>query len=67
MKKFCRLSLIAVMAVGPMALVGCDDTVSKKEESKMNSDGSTMKTTETVKKGDDGSMSTEKTMSIRRI
>ena len=62
MKKFCKLSLIAVMTVGPMAMVGCDDTVSKKEDMKVNSDGSTMKTTETVKKADDGSMKSEKTM-----
>lgn len=62
MKKICKLALMGVMAVGPMAMVGCDDTVSKKEDMKVNSDGSTKTETETVKKGADGSIKTEKTM-----
>ena len=62
MKTFCRLSMIGVLAIGSATLVGCDDTVSKSEQSKTNPDGSTMTKTETVKKDDDGSMSTEKTM-----
>jgi hypothetical protein len=62
MKTFCKLSLISVMALGPMALVGCDETVSKKEETKVNADGSTRTETETVKKGEDGSTKVEKTL-----
>lgn len=62
MKTFCRVSLIGAAALGSAALVGCDDTVSKSEETKMNADGSTMKQSETVKKDDDGGMTVEKSM-----
>lgn len=62
MKTFCRLSLMGVVAIGAAALVGCDDTVSKKEETKVNSDGSTRKEVETVKKDDDGGTKTEHTV-----
>lgn len=57
---FCKLSLIAAMSLGSAALVGCDETVSKHEETKVNSDGSTKTNTETVKKEADGSVKTEK-------
>jgi hypothetical protein len=62
MKKFCKLALIGVMAAGPMALVGCDETVSKKEETKVNSDGSTKTEVESVKKTADGGTKTEHTV-----
>lgn len=62
MKTFCKLSMIGVMAIGSAGLVGCDETVSKKEETKMNSDGSTRTETETVKKDSEGNMKKESTM-----
>lgn len=62
MKTFCKLSLIGLMAIGSTALVGCDETVSKKEEAEVNSDGSTKTQTEIVKKDADGGVKTEKTV-----
>ena len=40
MKTISRLSLIAAMAVGGAGVVGCEETVSKTEETKVRSDGS---------------------------
>lgn len=63
MKTICKLALMSTMAIGSVGLtVGCDDTVSKHEESKQNPDGSTMKQTETVKQGSDGSVKKETSM-----
>jgi hypothetical protein len=63
MKTLCKFALISSLAVGGVGFaVGCDDTVSKHEETKMNSDGSSKKETETVKQSSDGTVKTEKTM-----
>jgi hypothetical protein len=62
MKTISRLSLIAAMAVGGAGVVGCEETVSKTEETKVRSDGSSRTETETVKKEADGTVKKETTM-----
>ena len=62
MKTFCRLSLMGALAIGSAGLVGCDETVKKSEETKVNSDGSTRKEVETVKTDGDGGTKTEHTV-----
>lgn len=62
MKMICRISLMGAMAVGTAGLIGCDDTVSKTEETTVRSDGSTKTEKETVKVDGDGGVTKEKSV-----
>ena len=61
MQTISKLALISTLAIGGAGLVGCDDTVSKTEETKVSTDGSSKTQTETVKKNADGTVTKETT------
>ena len=63
MKMLSKLSVLTAMAIGTAGLtMGCEETVSKNEETKTRSDGSTRTESETVKKQADGTVKTEKSV-----
>ena len=59
MSHFTKIVASCAVALGTVALVGCDETVKKDETVRTNSDGSQTKKMEETVKESDGTMKTE--------
>jgi hypothetical protein len=56
MKRSFTIATVAALAFSMSALIGCEETISKKETVKTRSDGTQIKTTDTVKRQPDGTV-----------